>query len=96
MEQHALKLIHKELTELRRRAVASVQAGESSKVFGISRMTIYNWLTLYRRGGWHALDAKKRGGRLPEVERQGYTLGVQHRDNEKSIAAPISICPLDM
>jgi len=71
MKHDARKLTHKELTELRRRGVASVQAGESpevvARVFGISRMTIYNWLALYRRGGWHALDAKKRGGRPPKL-----------------------------
>ena len=72
MKQDARKLTHKELTELRKRGVASVQAGESpevvARVFGISRMTIYNWLALYRRGGWHALDAKKRGGRPPKLD----------------------------
>ncbi|MCK4600591.1 IS630 family transposase [Candidatus Bipolaricaulota bacterium] len=71
MKYDACKLTHKELTELRKRGVASVQAGESpevvARVFGISRMTIYNWLALYRRGGWHALDAKKRGGRPPKL-----------------------------
>ena len=71
MKQDARKLTHKELTELRNRGVASVQGGESpevvARVFGISRMTIYNWLALYRRGGWHALDAKKRGGRPPKL-----------------------------
>lgn len=60
------------MTELIKRGVTSVQAGESpevvARVFGISRMTIYNWLALYRRGGWHALDAKKRGGRPPKEE----------------------------
>jgi len=72
MKHDARKLTHKELTELRKRGVASVQAGESpeivARVFGISRMTIYNWLALYRRGGWHALDAKKRGGRPPKLD----------------------------
>ena len=72
MKQDARKLTHKELTELRKRGVASVQAGESpevvARVFGISRMTIYNWLALYRRGGWHALAAKKRGGRPPKLD----------------------------
>ncbi len=72
MKHDARKLTHKELTELRIRGVASVQAGESpevvARVFGISRMTIYNWLALYRRGGWHALDAKKRGGRPRKLD----------------------------
>jgi transposase len=72
MKRDARKLTHKELTELRKRGVASVQAGESpevvARVFGISRMTIYNWLALYRRGGWQALDAKRRGGRPPKLD----------------------------
>jgi transposase len=71
MKQDACKLTHKQLTELRRRGVASVQSGESpeivARVLGISRMTIYNWLALYRRGGWHVLNAKKRGGRPPKL-----------------------------
>ena len=72
MKHDARKLTHKELTKLRIRGVASVQAGESpevvARVLGISRMTIYNWLALYRRGGWHALDAKKRGGRPRKLD----------------------------
>ena len=61
------RLDHKTLTELRKRAVASVQQGESpeavAKALGINRTTIYDWLALYRAGGWDALNARKRGGR---------------------------------
>jgi transposase len=60
-------LKHDELTLLRKRAVQAVQAGESpevvSKTLGINRTTIYDWLAAYRREGWHALEARKRGGR---------------------------------
>jgi transposase len=60
-------LKHDELTLLRKRAEQAVQAGEShevvSKTYGINRTTIYDWLAAYRRGGWHALEARKRGGR---------------------------------
>jgi transposase len=60
-------LDHRTLTELRKRAVHSVQAGESpevvAKAFGVHRGTLYGWLARYRMGGWGALDAKKRGGR---------------------------------
>lgn len=60
-------LTHKNLTDLRRRGVQAVQQGESPEVvaraLGIARQTIYNWLALYRDGGWDALDARKRGGR---------------------------------
>jgi transposase len=30
---------------------------------GFTRACIYNWLAMYRAGGWDALDARKRGGR---------------------------------
>lgn len=61
------RLRHDVLTELRKRAVAQVQGGESPeeviKAMGFCRACIYNWLAMYREGGWDALDAKKRGGR---------------------------------
>jgi len=67
-------LTHKSLTDLRRRAVARVQEGESpevvAKVLDISRATIYGWLARYRNGGWGALDAAKRGGRPPKLDGQ--------------------------
>jgi transposase len=70
----ARKLGHKALTEIRTRGVASVQNGESpeivARVLGISRSTIYSWLSRYRDGGWGALDAKKRGGRRPILDGQ--------------------------
>jgi transposase len=60
-------LKHQELTLLRKRAVQSVQEGESpevvSKALGINRTTMYDWLAMYRKGGWQALKADKRGGR---------------------------------
>lgn len=68
----ARRLDHKTLTELRKRAVASVQGGESPEVvaraLGINRATMYGWLARYRRGGLGALDAKKRGGRPPKLD----------------------------
>jgi transposase len=68
----ARKLTHQSLTDLRKRAVASVQDGQSPEVvvmaLGISRATIYGWLAKYRNGGWSALDAKKRGGRPPILD----------------------------
>ena len=69
---NARKLKHEELTELRKRGVNAVQNGESpedvARVLGVYRTTIYNWLELYRAGGWDALSAKKRGGRKPKVD----------------------------
>ncbi len=68
----ARKLSHKELTELRKRGVMAVQNGESpedvARILGVSRVTVYNWLALYRGGGWDALDARKRGGRKPKLD----------------------------
>lgn len=71
-ETDARRLSHTVLTELRRRAVQQVQAGESPEVvaaaLGINRTTIYDWLSLYRHGGWDALTAKKRGGRRRKLD----------------------------
>ena len=68
----ARRLTHKMLTELRKRGVASVQNGQSpelvAKALGINRVTIYGWLARYRDGGWAALDARKRGGRKPNLD----------------------------
>src|SRR5512139_1731261 len=66
------KLKHEVLTELRKRAVARVQTGESPEVvvraMGFSRACIYNWLAMYRAGGWNGLDARKRGGRPRKLD----------------------------
>jgi len=68
----ARRLTHEMLTELRKRAVTSVQSGQSpevvAKALGISRGAIYGWLSRYRQGGWGALDAAKRGGRRPKLD----------------------------
>lgn len=72
MKTDARALDHKTLTELRKRAVARVQQGESptvvAKVLGIHTRTIFRWLSLYRDGGLHKLDANKRGGRPPKLD----------------------------
>lgn len=68
----ARKLSHGSLTDLRKRAVSSVQAGESpeavARALGVSRAALYGWLAKYRGGGWGALDAKKRGGRPTKLD----------------------------
>jgi transposase len=60
-------LDHKALSELRKQGVLQVQNGTSPEIvaagLGINRTTIYDWLALYRSGGWDALKAKKRNGR---------------------------------
>jgi transposase len=72
MNTDARKLDWKTLTNLRKRAVSRVHDGESprdvARVFGVTERTVYGWLALYRRGGWGALDANKRGGRPPILD----------------------------
>ena len=73
MKQHdGRKLDHKTLTELRQRAVARVQAGESPEEvianLGFCRACIYNWLAKYRQGGLDNLRAGKRGGRPRKLD----------------------------
>jgi len=67
----ARRLTHQELTELRKRGVDAVQAGEAplvvAKVLGVGRSTLFGWLARYRQGGLSALDARKRGGRPPKL-----------------------------
>lgn len=71
-DQDARRLTHGALTELRRRAVVSVQNGQSPETvaaaLGVNRVTVYGWLALYRNGGLGSLDAKKRGGRRPKLD----------------------------
>jgi transposase len=61
------KLSHKTLEEIRIRAVMQVQKGQSPEeviaALGMSRSRIYNWLAVYRSGGWDALKSKKLNGR---------------------------------
>ena len=67
----ARKLDHKTLEAIRIRAVEQVQAGESPevviKVLGFSRSCIYEWLSRYRSGGWHALRAIPLNGRPRKI-----------------------------
>jgi transposase len=67
MKQDARKLSRQSLTDLRQRAVGSVQDGHSpdevADTLGVSRAAVFGWLAIYRAGGWGALNARRRGGR---------------------------------
>jgi len=67
----ARRLKHDELTELRKRGISAVQDGQPvilvARVLGVQKSTLFGWLARYRRGGWSALDARKRGGRPPKL-----------------------------
>ena len=70
----ARRLTHSELTELRKRGVSAVQDGQPAilvaKVLGVGKSTLFGWLARYRRGGWGALDARRRGGRPRKITAQ--------------------------
>jgi transposase len=70
-ETDCRRLDQKSLTEMRRQAVTSVQEGQNpaavARAMGINRTTIYDWLAMYRRGGWDALKARERGGRTARL-----------------------------
>lgn len=72
MKTDARSLDHKTLTEMRKRAVSRVQAGENptdvARILGINIRTLFRWLSLYRGGGWQNLDASKRGGRPKKLD----------------------------
>lgn len=74
MNTDARKLDHKTLTELRKRALASVHQGQNpdavARALGVNLRTVFRWLALYRSGGWGNLDARKRGGRPPKLDAQ--------------------------
>jgi len=72
MKTDGRSLDHATLTELRKRGVAAVQSGESptlvAAALGVNPRSLFRWLALYRRGGWDCLDARKRGGRPPNLD----------------------------
>jgi transposase len=72
MRQDARKLDHKTLEEIRIRAVKQVQSGigpdEVTRVLGLSRSTVYNWLAVYREHGMQGLKAKEISGRPPKLD----------------------------
>ena len=70
----ARRLKYSELTELRKRGISAVQAGQKAilvaKVLGVGKSTLFSWLARYRAGGWGAMDAHRRGGRPPKLTAQ--------------------------
>ena len=72
MKTDARALDHNTLTALRKRAVARIQDGASptaiAEALGVNVRTVFRWLALYRGGGWHSLDAGKRGGRPTKLD----------------------------
>lgn len=68
----ARKLTSRDLTEKRQSAVKSIMSGQSpesvARNMSINRVSIYNWLKKYRKGGRKALQARKRGGRTPLLD----------------------------
>jgi len=71
IRRDARSMDRKALEEIRLRAVRQVQAGQSPEVvikaLGMARACIYNWLALYRAGGWDALRVRKAPGRQPRL-----------------------------
>ncbi len=62
-EHRPRALDHVTLSELRGRGVAPVQSGESppavAAALGVNLRTLFRWPAEYRRGGWHALQARQ-------------------------------------
>ncbi len=73
-QKDARKLSASLLTDLRTRAVQAVLDGESpeivARIMGVHRSTMYGWLSKYTQGGFGALNAKKRGGRKPLLDKK--------------------------
>jgi transposase len=92
MKQDARRLSCQSLTDLRRRAVGSVQDGhtpdELADTLGVSRAAVFGWLAMYRAGGWGALDARKRGGRPRKLTVTG--------KNPLQLNFPFALWTLDM
>ena len=72
MKHDARKLTHKELTELRQRALSAIHNGKSpvevAETMCVGRSTVFGWVAMYQRGGWDALVARKRGGRPRKLD----------------------------
>lgn len=72
MNFDARTLSREALSDLRRRGVASVQNGQTpdevAQALCVSRAAVFNWLAMYRAGGWKALEARTRGGRPRKLD----------------------------
>lgn len=74
MNFDARTLSREALSDLRRRGVASVQNGQTpdevARALCVSRAAVFNWLSMYRAGGWQGLEARRRGGRPRKLDGQ--------------------------
>ena len=62
------------LYEKRKAAVSAMIRGEKvgvvTRVFQVPRRTVFQWLSRYRHGGWHALYDRPRSGRKPKLNEE--------------------------
>ena len=96
------RLGHEALTEIRKQAVRQVQSGVPPAIvaqgLGINRTTIYDWIALYRKGGWGALNAKKRGGRprKPDGKVMRWIYRTVTMKNPLQLKFPFALWTIDM
>ena len=62
---------------------------------GFSRACIYNWLAMYRAGGWDGLDARKRGGRPRKLNGRMIPWIYRVVVGKGSTAVQVSLCLVD-
>lgn len=93
ISQDARSLPAAALEELRRRAVAAVEAGgsrvEVARLFGVSRRTVGSWVLAYRDNGEDAFRSRPRG------RRSGEQLALSVSEQETTIKTIVSGRPKD-
>jgi len=74
MKVDGRKIDHAKLEELRIAAVKAVQEGatptEAARAVGVDVRRVFEWLAMYRAGGWHALRSKTATGRPKKLSAQ--------------------------
>jgi transposase len=93
ISQDARRLPAVALEELRRRAVAAVEAGESraevARLLGVSRRTVGSWVLSYRDSGEDAFQSRPRG------RRAGEQLALSVSEQEATVKTIVSGGPED-